>query len=424
MSLFTRSIRPPDDITPNPNDPADVPPATVGPDQLVTPGDPHGVVLEDTGPAPPPPPRVMPSAWSGWPAEWWPPTWNGGHGAELTDVAWGCLDLNASVLATMPPYTLPADPAADLGWMTNPSPLVYTSWEEFAKSLFWDYMAAGEAFVLATAYYATGYPARFHVVPPWAVEVDIVDGVRRYKIGDEDVSGEILHVRYKSSVDDARGHGPLEVGAARLVADRILQRYASEFISAGGIPTSVLTYPREAGELTPEKSQALKDQWVAARMSGIGEPAVVSGGVTFDTVQISPRDLALVELSQLTGSRIAVLLGVPPFLAGLPSGGDSMTYSNVTSLFDFHWRAGLRPKAQAMMAALSGWLLPRGTTIELNRDAYVQPEPESRARTAQILNNIRDPQGNPALTVEEIRAGERFVVAGAAGVVPPEEPIQ
>ena len=70
--------------------------------------------------------------------------------------------------------------------------------------------------------------------------------------------------------------------------------------------------------------------------------------------------MALVELSQLTQSRIAVLLGVPPFLVGLPSGGDSMTYSNVTALFDYHWRAGLRPKAQAVMSALSEWLLPRG----------------------------------------------------------------
>jgi hypothetical protein len=48
-----------------------------------------------------------------------------------------------------------------------------------------------------------------------------------------------------------------------------------------------------------------------------------------------------VELSQWNESRIAVLLGVPPFLMGLPSGGDSMTYSNVQSLFDYHWRAGL-----------------------------------------------------------------------------------
>ena len=119
--------------------------------------------------------------------------------------------------------------------------------------------------------------------------------------------------------------------------------------------------------------------------------------------------MALVELIQFNEARIAVLLGVPPFLVGLPSGGDSMTYSNVTSLFDYHWRSGLRPKATAVMAGLSEWLLPRGTTVEVNKDAYVQPDPYTRAQTAQIYNAIVDPvTGQPAMSVAEIREAERL----------------
>jgi hypothetical protein len=72
------------------------------------------------------------------------------------------------------------------------------------------------------------------------------------------------------------------------------------------------------------------------------------------------------------------------------------------------------------MAALSEWALPRGAAVELNRDAYVQSDPYQRAQTYQILHGIVDPQGNPVLSVEEIRAAERFRVAGAAGLPPPE----
>ena len=201
--------------------------------------------------------------------------------------------------------------------MRNPQPLTYTSWEEFAKQLFWDYQM-GEVFVIATAWYATGYPARFHVVPPWTVEVEMSnDGTRRYSIGSLDVTGDMLHVRYKSTVDDAHGHGPLEAGAARMVADATLSRYAQQFVAGGGIPTSILTHPEE---LTAKQSADLQAQWVQARMSAIGEPAVLSGGVAFEAIQANPKDMALVELSQLTESRIAVLLGVPPYLMGLPSG--------------------------------------------------------------------------------------------------------
>jgi len=70
---------------------------------------------------------------------------------------------------------------------------------------------------------------------------------------------------------------------------------------------------------------------------------------------------------------------------------------------------GLRPSAQTVMAALSQWALPRGTSVELNRDAYIQPEPLERAQTAQILAGIVDPvTGRQALTVDEIRAAERL----------------
>ena len=75
------------------------------------------------------------------------------------------------------------------------------------------------------------------------------------------------------------------------------------------------------------------------------------------------------------------------------------------------------------MAALSAWLLPRGTTVELNRDAYVEAEPLERAQTAQIYNAIRDtPTGPPVLSVEEIRTIERIPTAGDSGIAPPAEP--
>jgi HK97 family phage portal protein len=402
MGWFTRAIRPPDDIVPNPNDPASVPPSTVGPDQLVTPGDPHGVTVTGTA-TDWSPPRIIPSAWSGWPADWWPPPWNSQHTESLTDTAWMCLDLNANALATMPPYLVGAAPTLSADWLNNPDPDVYASWEEFLKQAVWDFQL-GEVFLLATARYSTGWPARFHVAPPWTVEVELEDGVRRYKIGDLDVTPDILHIRYQGSVDNARGVGPLDAGGARLVAARVLTKYATTVAST--TPPSLLKSPNQIDEGLALK---MKTQWVEARNSAVGEPAVLGGGVEWEPAQFNPKDMALVELIGFNEARIANLLGVPPFLVGLPSGGDSMTYSNVTSLFDFHWRAGLRPKAQLIMSALSGWALPRGTRVELNRDEYVQPGPLERAQTAQILTGIVDPAtGQQALTVEEIRRAERL----------------
>jgi HK97 family phage portal protein len=306
----------------------------------------------------------------------------------------------------MPPYLKDAAPSLQADWLNNPDPDVYTSWEEFCKQVFWDYQAVGEAFVLTTARYSTGWPARFHVVPPWWIEITLEDGLRTYELAGDDVTEDLLHIRYQSQVGFAHGVGPLEAGRYRMVAAQMLQQYAAGLASGGGIPTGVLEHPHEINAV---QAAQLKADWVSARLSSIGEPAVLSGGITWKPTQINPQDMALTALLDREEGRIAHLLGVPAELVGIPTNTDPMTYKNVTMWFDLHWRSGLRPKAQFVMAALSGWALPRGTSVELNRDEYVAAEPLERAQTAQILNSIVDPAtGQPALTVSEIRDAERL----------------
>jgi phage portal protein BeeE len=130
---------------------------------------------------------------------------------------------------------------------------------------------------------------------------------------------------------------------------------------------------------------------------------VLDNGVKLSThPAMSPKDLTMIEVAQFTESRIAVLLGVPPFLVGLPAGGDSLTYSNVTSLFEYHDRSSLRPKAAHVMAAMSGWALPRDQAVEINRDEYSRPSFTERADAWVKL------KGADILTAEEIRTAERF----------------
>src|SRR5687768_11934995 len=148
MAFWTRVLRGPAvGVTPNLN-PSSTPPTVGGGDY--TPGDPHGVEMVASGETETRAlPFPQPSGWDGWPASWSVPQWDfGSRFNELVDVAWTCLDLNASVLSTMPVYRTRSGqiiPASS--WMTNPDPTIYTSWHEFAKQLFWDYQM-GEAFVL------------------------------------------------------------------------------------------------------------------------------------------------------------------------------------------------------------------------------------------------------------------------------------
>jgi Phage portal protein len=355
------------------------PPSSVG--AGTADGDPVGIELVGPEVEPRSLPAFYPSPWAGWPGGWSTPNWDGASRYnELVDVAWSCLDKNSSVLATLPVYrTRGGKVISPTSWMVNPDPSIYSSWSEFAKQLFWDFQL-GEVFLMEMSSFSDGYPMRFRVLPAWAFHVEMKGGVRRYRFGGEtgpDVTESILHIRYKSTTDGAHGVGPLEVAGGRMLTAGLIAKYVREMASTGGVPTRTI----EATEsLTTDEAQRLMDAYMTARVQNATAPPVFdSGAKLVDHPAVSPKDMAMLEIEQFNESRIAVLLGVPPFIVGLPSGGDSMTYSNVTSLFDFHDRQTLRSLATSVMGALSYWALPLGQRVEINRDEYSRPPFDARA---------------------------------------------
>lgn len=418
MSFWTRVFGEHAGITPNANSPAPEPGTVSEPDW--TPGDPHGLEVEgveETGEtAHRALPFPSPSPWSGWPSEWNTPNFNTQLGfRKLADTAWACLDLNASVLSTMPVYRTQSNEIVfPKTWMSNPDPAIYQSWCEFAKQLFWDYMC-GEAFVLAITRGSDGKPNRFRVIPPWMVNAEMRSGRREYTLGRLDVTEDILHIRYASSTDNARGMGPLDVVGARITASLVLQRYANQLAETGGVPNYWITTDKRVNQT---EANELVENWIETRRLHPGHPAFLGNGGRLEQSQaMSAKDMALLELAQFNESRIAVLMGVPPFLVGLPGGGDSLVYSNVSQLFDFHDRASLRPKATSVMSALALWLTPHGQSVELNRDEYTRPDLKERAEAYEKLHNIVDADGATALGAREVREMERFRGEAAAAAL-------
>ena len=368
-------------------EPNDNPQTSVGGEDW-RPGDPNGIEFESTPVDGRSLQVPMASPWDGWPAEWSTPAWGGVEMTRLVDTAWDCIDLNSSILASLPVYRTQGGQIVEAKpWMTNPDPLIYASWQEFANQLFWDYHL-GEAFVLATSYFADTYPRTFRVIPPSYVNVEVVEGVRTYKIGPRDVTADMLHIRYRSTTDPNQPHGvgPLAAAGARIVTIGVLQRYVQNLSETGGRPLWWITSDQKLDQADADEYQR---QVATARKRNAGEPAVFGKGAEIGQANsMSAKDMALLEISQFNESRIATKLGVPPYVLGLPS-GDSMTYSNVSQLFTFHDRAWLRPKANAVMTALSNWLLPAGQAVELNRDEYTRPELKERAEAYEILTRSK-----------------------------------
>ena len=366
------------------------------------------------------------SPWDGWPISWGT-SWNGVGLNQRVGVAMTCTDLTGRILATMPTYvTRGEDIVTSPPWTTNPEPTVYASWEEAMKQAVNSLLLRGEAFIYCTGRYASpngitpGQVARWAVLNPDATSIQNVDGTLVYRlngsfIGSRDTdqpvsSSEVLHVKFQSWPGYVHGLGPLEWTAANAIGAQALEAYVANLASRGGVPWAILHSKRN---LNGDQSRDLQNAWVAASASRNGAPAVLTGDLELEVMQISPKDMALLDLRVFDEQRIAAAFGVPAFLVGLPM-ADGLVYSNATALFDFFWRATLRPFAQTIASALSAWALPLGQTLEFDPDKFTQPPLAERAATYATLFNIYDPAtGKRAIEIDEIRARERWAPSSA-----------
>lgn len=401
---------PPRDNLPNGNDPI----GSVGPDVPAGFGDTHVAY-----PATNPPMQVQ--AWQGWPVEWDTPLWNGQTTQRLVSTLGTCIDLNTRELASFPIYGVKGVEVTRLPeWGNNPEPEVYSDWVEAAKQIFNTLQSTGECILWATGRAGLnndGAVARFVVLNPefvsveWSYDAESQD--IEYKLAGKPLDrADVCHIKYQSYPMNLRGIGPLEWAARNVISAAALEQMGSDLATRGGIPWGVIKHPRH---LNANDATELQNRWVAAAQSRRGAPAVLSGGIELQTLTISPKEMALLEMRIFDETRIAAALGVPPYLVGLPV-ETGMNYANVQQVFDFHWRATLRPMAYTVASAMSAWLLPRGTRMEFNRDEYVRPNPYERAQTYEILNRIKDEHGNAAMTIDEIRVAERHLPNKPASV--------
>lgn len=412
-------------IDPRDHDPNTSPPVgSVGPQS--SPGDVLDELLPPPSPAPAPR-QLHAEAWDGWPTGWGTPPleraegsgdWSGfGYGRHdpggylgRVSTAMTCVDLNSSQLASFPTYGVRGLEAVTLpSWSENPQPEMYADWSDFVMALVNALQLTGDGIVWATARNAAGYPSRFVALNPVhvGIEPDGRGGID-YLLGDEPLDpADVCHIRYQVLPGRVTGLSPIEWAYSHLVALAALNNYATD-IARHGV-WAVLRHP---ANLNTTQRDDLRDNWQQARAAGGGAPAILSGGVELDVLSLSPADMALMDLSTMNEQRICAAFRVPPYLVGVDQPG-SLTYANASTLTDHHWRVGLRTLAKKIATALSAWALPHGTRLEFDRDEYVRPGPADRASYYATLAGIEQ-NGEPAMTIDEIRVAERLRPTGSS----------
>jgi len=178
---------------------------------------------------------------------------------------------------------------------------------------------------------------------------------------------------------------------------------AADFYTTGAVPTGVL---QADSELTREEASDLKSAFVAAHGGRQRSPAVLSAGIKYQALQLSPKDLEFVQARVNSAREVTTMFKVPSHMVNVPSEGGSMTYQNVQQDSINFVRFCLRGWYSRVEQAFTQEL-PRGQVARLNIDALI------RGSRSERFDAHKTALEGGWLTVDEIRDLENVTASVA-----------
>lgn len=251
-----------------------------------------------------------------------------------------------------------------------PNPLQAES--EFFQSLYHYLLISGNAFIQAVG--PSGSPPReLHLLRPDRVTIIAGKGclpaAYRYTVGDKQTdfkvdsitgASRILHIKNFHPLNDWYGLSPIEAAAYSIDQHNQSGAWNQALLQNGARPSGALVVKSQGGSygvLSEEQYNRLKQQ-IDEQFSGVvnaGRPLLLEGGLDWKELSLTPKDMDFVETKNSAARDIALALGMPPQLLGIP--GDN-TYKNMQEARLALWEQTVIPLVERVSDGISRWLLP------------------------------------------------------------------
>ncbi|MEO1264477.1 MAG: phage portal protein, partial [Pseudomonadota bacterium] len=167
---------------------------------------------------------------------------------------------------------------------------------------------------------------------------------------------QVLHLRLFHPADDHYGLSPIQAAATAIDIHNGASQWNKALLDNAARPSGALVYGTGAHMTEAQFArlkQELEDSFQGARNAG--RPLLLEGGLDWKAMSLSPRDMDFIAAKDAAAREIALALGVPPMLLGIP--GDN-TYSNYQEAHRNFWRQTVLPLVARTSAAFSAWLAP------------------------------------------------------------------
>lgn len=237
---------------------------------------------------------------------------------------------------------------------------------------------------------------------PEGFEYSVSGRVHRF-FSDESGASPVLHQAFFHPLDDHYGMSPIEAAATAIDIHNKASAWNKALLDNAARPSGALVYAAADGNMTPDQYERLKEELESSFQGArnAGRPMLLEGGLDWKSMGFSPKDMDFIESKNAAAREIALALGVPPMLLGIP--GDN-TYANFQEANRTFWRQSIVPLVSRTLKALSAWLGPKfGEKLDLRGD-FDGVDALSSERE-MLWKRLRD---SPFLTVNEKRAAAGY----------------
>ena len=237
----------------------------------------------------------------------------------------------------------------------------------FLESVVSNLLLFGNAYVEAVS--VEGVVREFHALRP--DRMSILPGLNgwpaayEYRVGAEKVrfaasggTSPILHLKFFAPLDDHYGYAPLAAAETAIDIHNSASAWNRALLDNAARPSGALVYSGpEGATLSEEQFERLKSE-LDESFSGArnaGRPLLLEGGLDWKALSLTPKDMDFIQAKAAAAREIALALGVPPMVLGLP--GDN-TFSNYQEANRAFWRQTIVPLLGRLQRGFESWMQP------------------------------------------------------------------